>query len=254
MLDIVGLLQTEKNEFTRSERALTEIVLADVDSVLKMSIVDLALPHDIDPAVVDIADEAAVLAWADAVVADHGRANLVFNNAGVALSGTVASLSTEDYRWVMGVNFWGVVHGTKAFLPHLEASGDFPESIGEDLAVLVREDGGQLLLASVEQLAEREHHTLALRPRRTRPGGESRLRRLHRHVHIRRRSQPHLLRHRPDRRVVHRSGASGLTDESGAIDKVIENAHGSHGRGHAFAVRAMSHPLRILSAWTQQRP
>lgn len=72
---------------------------------------------------VDVADEAAVIAWADAVVADHGRANLVFNNAGVALSGTVAALSTDDYRWIMGVNFWGVVHGTKAFLPHLEASG-----------------------------------------------------------------------------------------------------------------------------------
>ena len=75
-------------------------------------------------ALVDVTDEDAVLAWADAVVADHGRANLVFNNAGVALSGTVASLSTDDYRWVMGVNFWGVVHGTKAFLPHLEASGE----------------------------------------------------------------------------------------------------------------------------------
>ena len=74
-------------------------------------------------AVVDVADEAAVTAWADSVVADHGRANLVVNNAGVALSGTVASLSTDDYRWIMGVNFWGVVHGTKAVLPHLEASG-----------------------------------------------------------------------------------------------------------------------------------
>ncbi len=73
---------------------------------------------------VDVADEAAVLAWADRVVADHGRANLVFNNAGVALSGTVAALSTDDYRWIMGINFWGVVHGTKAFLPHLEASGE----------------------------------------------------------------------------------------------------------------------------------
>ncbi|QDZ12924.1 MurR/RpiR family transcriptional regulator [Devosia ginsengisoli] len=49
MLDIVGLLQTEKNEFTRSERALTEIVLADVDSVLKMSIVDLAAQADVSP-------------------------------------------------------------------------------------------------------------------------------------------------------------------------------------------------------------
>ena len=75
-------------------------------------------------AVVDVADEAAVLRWADQVVADHGRANLVVNNAGVALSGTVAALSTDDYRWIMGINFWGVVHGTKAFLPHLEASGE----------------------------------------------------------------------------------------------------------------------------------
>ncbi|MCF6376526.1 SDR family NAD(P)-dependent oxidoreductase [Nocardioides KLBMP 9356] len=74
--------------------------------------------------VVDVADESAVLGWADQVVADHARANLVFNNAGVALSGTVAALSTDDYRWIMGINFWGVVHGTKAFLPHLEASGE----------------------------------------------------------------------------------------------------------------------------------
>ena len=49
MLDIVGLLQTGKNEFTRSERALTEIVLADVDRVLKMSIVDLAAHADVSP-------------------------------------------------------------------------------------------------------------------------------------------------------------------------------------------------------------
>lgn len=49
MLDIVGLLQTEKNAFTRSERALTDIVLADVDSVLKMSIVDLAAQADVSP-------------------------------------------------------------------------------------------------------------------------------------------------------------------------------------------------------------
>ncbi|ODT81385.1 MAG: hypothetical protein ABS76_12790 [Pelagibacterium sp. SCN 64-44] len=48
-MDIVGLLQTEKDAFTRSERALTEIVLADVDSVLKMSIVDLAAQADVSP-------------------------------------------------------------------------------------------------------------------------------------------------------------------------------------------------------------
>lgn len=72
----------------------------------------------------DVADEQAVYAWADQVVADHGKVNLIFNNAGVALSGTVAELDLDDYRWIVDVNFWGVVYGTKAFLPHLEAAGE----------------------------------------------------------------------------------------------------------------------------------
>jgi butyryl-CoA dehydrogenase len=75
-------------------------------------------------AVVDVADRAAVDAWADRVVEEHGRVNLVFNNAGVALAATVASMSREDLEWLMGINFWGVVNGTTAFLPHLERSGD----------------------------------------------------------------------------------------------------------------------------------
>ncbi len=73
---------------------------------------------------VDVADRAAVEAWADQVVADHGRVNLIFNNAGVALGATVESMSYEDFEWLMGINFWGVVYGTKAFLPHLKASGE----------------------------------------------------------------------------------------------------------------------------------
>jgi NAD(P)-dependent dehydrogenase (short-subunit alcohol dehydrogenase family) len=73
---------------------------------------------------VDVADRAAVHAWADRVVEEHGKVNLVFNNAGVALGATVDAMSYEDFEWLMGVNFWGVVHGTKAFLPHLKASGE----------------------------------------------------------------------------------------------------------------------------------
>jgi NADP-dependent 3-hydroxy acid dehydrogenase YdfG len=72
----------------------------------------------------DVADRAAMFAWADQVVADHGKVNLIFNNAGVALGATVEAMSYEDLEWLVGVNFWGVVHGTKAFLPHLEASGE----------------------------------------------------------------------------------------------------------------------------------
>jgi NAD(P)-dependent dehydrogenase (short-subunit alcohol dehydrogenase family) len=73
---------------------------------------------------VDVADRAAVEAWAEQVVGEHGRVNLVFNNAGVALGATVESMSEDDLRWLMDINFWGVVNGTQAFLPHLEASGD----------------------------------------------------------------------------------------------------------------------------------
>jgi NAD(P)-dependent dehydrogenase (short-subunit alcohol dehydrogenase family) len=73
---------------------------------------------------VDVADREAVHAWADAVVAEHGRANLIFNNAGVGVGASVEAISYEDFDWLMGINFWGVVHGTKAFLPHLKASGD----------------------------------------------------------------------------------------------------------------------------------
>ena len=73
---------------------------------------------------VDVADRDAVHAWADQVVSDHGKVNLIFNNAGVALGSTVEKMSYGDFEWLMGVNFWGVVHGTKAFLPHLKASGE----------------------------------------------------------------------------------------------------------------------------------
>lgn len=73
---------------------------------------------------VDVADRDAVYAWADQVVADHATVNLVVNNAGVALGATVESMSYEDFEWLMNINFWGVVYGTKAFLPHLKASGE----------------------------------------------------------------------------------------------------------------------------------
>jgi NAD(P)-dependent dehydrogenase (short-subunit alcohol dehydrogenase family) len=73
---------------------------------------------------VDVADRDAVYAWAGQVVADHGRANLIVNNAGVALAATVAAMSYEDLEWLMSINFWGVVYGTKAFLPHLTAAGE----------------------------------------------------------------------------------------------------------------------------------
>ncbi|HEY2272757.1 MAG TPA: SDR family NAD(P)-dependent oxidoreductase [Jatrophihabitantaceae bacterium] len=72
----------------------------------------------------DVTDRDAVLAYADAVVAEFGAVNIVINNAGVAFTGEVEKMSFEQIERVMDVDFWGVVHGTKAFLPHLIASGD----------------------------------------------------------------------------------------------------------------------------------
>lgn len=70
-------------------------------------------------AIVDVADRDAVFSWADQTATDHGVVHLVVNNAGVALAGSVEDTPIEDYEWLMGINFWGVVHGTQAFLPHL---------------------------------------------------------------------------------------------------------------------------------------
>lgn len=72
----------------------------------------------------DVANKDDVFAWADKVVADHGKVNLIFNNAGVALGSAVDGGSYEDFEWLMNINFWGVVHGTKAFLPYIKQAGE----------------------------------------------------------------------------------------------------------------------------------
>ena len=73
---------------------------------------------------VDVADREAVYSWADRAADEHGRVNLVFNNAGVALGSSLEGGGYEDFEWLFRINFWGVVYGTKAFLPHLTASGE----------------------------------------------------------------------------------------------------------------------------------
>src|SRR5260370_4866582 len=70
--------------------------------------------------VVDVSDESAMQGFAQEVAARHGRVTLLINNAGVALLGWFEEISLDDLRWVMGVNFWGVVYGVKYFLPLLK--------------------------------------------------------------------------------------------------------------------------------------
>jgi short-subunit dehydrogenase len=72
----------------------------------------------------DVADRDAMARYALDVVQQFGRVNVVVNNAGVSLTGDFTDLEYADIDWIVGVNLWGVLHGTKEFLPHLIASGD----------------------------------------------------------------------------------------------------------------------------------
>ncbi|GAB3681212.1 SDR family NAD(P)-dependent oxidoreductase [Salinisphaera aquimarina] len=69
---------------------------------------------------VDVADRRAMDAFRDQVVEHYARVDLVVNNAGVAHSQTISDTEYDDFEWIMGINFWGVVHGTKTFLPLLQ--------------------------------------------------------------------------------------------------------------------------------------
>ncbi|HET7872000.1 MAG TPA: SDR family oxidoreductase [Terriglobales bacterium] len=69
--------------------------------------------------VVDVSSAAAVQEFARAVEQDFGRASILINNAGVALFGTFTELTLEEFDWLMRINFWGVIHGCKFFLPML---------------------------------------------------------------------------------------------------------------------------------------
>ena len=71
--------------------------------------------------VFDVADQAAVYDFAEEVKNEYGEINLLINNAGVALgSGPLWTTSVDDFKWLMGINFYGVLSGTKAFFPLLE--------------------------------------------------------------------------------------------------------------------------------------
>jgi len=73
---------------------------------------------------VNVANLEEVRAWAEKVEQDHGSINMIFNNAGVALGSTVEGASYDELEWIVGINFWGVVYGTKEFLPRIKKTGD----------------------------------------------------------------------------------------------------------------------------------
>lgn len=102
------------------------LALSDVDEagLAETAKQAAALGVKVTTSKVNVADREAVYAWADQVVKDHGKVNMIYNNAGVALGGTVEDTDYSDYEWILGINMWGVIYGTKAFLPYIKQAGE----------------------------------------------------------------------------------------------------------------------------------
>ena len=103
------------------------LAVSDVDDDGLAETVDLAGragARQLHSAHLDVADRTAFATYAAEVASHFGRVDVVINNAGVAVAGDLTSLDYDDMEWIVAINFWGVVHGTKEFLPHLIASGD----------------------------------------------------------------------------------------------------------------------------------
>jgi len=69
--------------------------------------------------VCDVSSFEAMRTLANDVMQAHGRVDVVFNNAGVAVGGPIAEMSHDDWRWIIDVDLWGPIHGVEAFLPHM---------------------------------------------------------------------------------------------------------------------------------------
>ncbi len=106
-------------------RAGCSIVLADVQDDALATAADQIAGHGVDTLAVltDVSKADQVEALAQATIARFGGVHVVCNNAGVGGGGDPWFGPIESWEWTMGVNFWGVVHGVRTFLPHLIAAG-----------------------------------------------------------------------------------------------------------------------------------
>ncbi|OLL18200.1 MULTISPECIES: SDR family NAD(P)-dependent oxidoreductase [unclassified Rhodococcus (in: high G+C Gram-positive bacteria)] len=101
--------------------ALSDVDTAGLDETVRRAR-DLGAEVKADH--LDVTQREAVLDYADAVAVHFGQVNQIYNNAGIAYHGEFERSDFKDIERIMDVDFWGVVNGTKAFLPHVVASGD----------------------------------------------------------------------------------------------------------------------------------
>ncbi len=103
------------------------LALSDIDEASLAETADQAsaIVADVHAATLDVSDEAAFGDYAQSVADRFGVVHQLYNNAGIGgLARPLTSLDMGDFERVLGVNLWGVIHGTRAFMPHLIASGD----------------------------------------------------------------------------------------------------------------------------------
>ncbi|AMY19649.1 SDR family NAD(P)-dependent oxidoreductase [Rhodococcus sp. NPDC003994] len=102
------------------------LALSDVDSVGLAETVAAVTARgaEVRSDHLDVSERAGVLDYAETVRSHFGVVNQIYNNAGIAHHGDVERTEFKDFERIVDVDFWGVVNGTKAFLPHLIESGD----------------------------------------------------------------------------------------------------------------------------------
>ncbi len=102
------------------------LALVDVNEAGLAEVAERArgLGRKVSVHVADVASRARMERLPGEVKAEHGHVHVVVNNAGVAVSGTLLDQSLDDFAWIVGINFWGVVYGCKLFLPLLLAEDE----------------------------------------------------------------------------------------------------------------------------------
>jgi NAD(P)-dependent dehydrogenase (short-subunit alcohol dehydrogenase family) len=98
------------------------VVLADIE-LAALEQVACSLDGDVQAVVTDVSDSAAVEHLADVAFGRFGAVHVLCNNAGVSTFNPMSAQTLDDWRWVLGVNLWGVIHGVHTFLPRLLALG-----------------------------------------------------------------------------------------------------------------------------------
>lgn len=103
-----------------------KIMLADVEADALASAVKSLQDSgfEVRGVACDVADPESVDRAARETLAAFGKVHVVCNNAGVAAGGGIDAISLDNWRWVLDVNLMGVVHGIRAFLPHIRAHGE----------------------------------------------------------------------------------------------------------------------------------